>query len=148
MACTGNVYSCRLGAVHPRLTVSVLYEVEEDLLQEYIYFQFCIRFYNFQNQRYSTHCYLKVTIAHSILRVITKRLPTTANMHTFLSSVDSDAAVILLGKKLILDARKVDENDEIVRQLYPYTCHMSLILRVEMTHCVEYCSTVALHTTD
>jgi hypothetical protein len=64
------------------------------------------------------------------LRVVTRRLDTTGNYGTFLKSVDSDIASILIAKKAILKARKTTNNEEIIKDLYPYDIFFS--------HCMTF----------
>jgi hypothetical protein len=41
---------CSISSVQPRASFSILYELREDIIQDFIHFQFILKFTNFQNQ--------------------------------------------------------------------------------------------------
>eukprot|EP01114_Cavostelium_apophysatum_P002146 TRINITY_DN11871_c0_g1_i2.p1 TRINITY_DN11871_c0_g1~~TRINITY_DN11871_c0_g1_i2.p1 ORF type:complete len:924 (-),score=187.79 TRINITY_DN11871_c0_g1_i2:24-2708(-) len=98
-----NATSCKMGGVQPRLCYAISYEMTEDVVEDFVYFQFVVKFTNLQNQ--------------TVLRVVTQSLPTTGNMTTFLGSVDVDVVAILLAKKFVLEARKKQDVDEVLDEL-------------------------------
>jgi hypothetical protein len=52
-----------------------------------------------------------------VSRVITRKLPTTGNLSTFLSSVDQEVTAVLLAKRFALDARKVENVSQVTEEL-------------------------------
>lgn len=50
-------------------------------------------------------------------RVITRKIPTTGNFTTFLSSVDQDVTSVLLAKSFVLKARKEENITKINEEL-------------------------------
>lgn len=41
----------RMGGVQPRLCYTIHYELAEDIVEDFVYFQFIVNFINTQNQR-------------------------------------------------------------------------------------------------
>jgi len=89
----------RMGCVQSRSGYYIYYDVDDTVLDEYVYFQFVVKYRNFENQR--------------VLRVMTYRIPTTNNYGNFLRSLDSYVTGTLIAKKITLFARKEDEGEAI-----------------------------------
>jgi len=70
---------------------------------DYVYFQFVTRFTTNDHKR--------------IIRVATRRVATTGNLNTFLSSLDLDITLVLLSKRFVLTARKGLDSDDVTREL-------------------------------
>ena len=45
-----SVTSCRMGGVQPRLCYTISFESTEDIVDDFVHFQFITRFINLQNQ--------------------------------------------------------------------------------------------------
>eukprot|EP01090_Pellita_catalonica_P003204 TRINITY_DN12846_c0_g4_i1.p1 TRINITY_DN12846_c0_g4~~TRINITY_DN12846_c0_g4_i1.p1 ORF type:complete len:589 (+),score=80.93 TRINITY_DN12846_c0_g4_i1:128-1768(+) len=102
-AAAGAPHYFRMGSPQARMCYSLFFKLREDVLDDDVYFQFVVKYTNWQNQ--------------CILRVITKRIPTTGNTTKFLESIDQGVTSTLLAKKVILLSRKVDSSDDVVEHL-------------------------------
>src|SRR3569623_1149449 len=74
--------------------------------------------------------FLFVNIMRSVQRVITRKIPTTGNSKTYISSMDNDVVSVLLAKQLVLQARKSDEVEKVIKDLYHV--HIVLITAIEI----------------
>jgi len=98
-----HLATCIMGSVQPRLCYSIFYELVDDIVSDYIYFQLLVKFINLQNQ--------------CVLLVITHKMPVTGNSKTFLSSVDVNVLVTLIAKRCVLEARRIDDIDSVLEEL-------------------------------
>lgn len=121
---TGSLHTtCRMGSVQPRLCYAISYELLDDVVEDFVHFQFVVKFINLQNQWYVNNCSHRVTnvfLDSSITQVNTFRLETTGNTKTFLQSVDVDVMAVLIGKQLVLKARKTEDVEDVLTDLYPF----------------------------
>eukprot|EP00026_Physarum_polycephalum_P002452 Phypoly_transcript_02458.p1 GENE.Phypoly_transcript_02458~~Phypoly_transcript_02458.p1 ORF type:complete len:897 (+),score=111.23 Phypoly_transcript_02458:48-2738(+) len=100
---TEGTNTCYMASVIPTQSFSIFYEPVEDIVADYVYFQFVTRYTTHDNTR--------------IVRVVTRRVGTTGNIKTFLSSLDLDVSFVLLSKRLVLSARKGLDSDDVTREL-------------------------------
>lgn len=40
----------KIGSVTPNICYSIFYDIKEDIIEDFVYFQFLIKFYNLENQ--------------------------------------------------------------------------------------------------
>ncbi|EFA78127.1 hypothetical protein PPL_08776 [Heterostelium album PN500] len=84
--------SVELTNMQQDVALSIFFELQEDIPQDYLYFQFVVHLLDHSENR--------------ILRVITKRIKTTGNFNRFIDSLDLNVCSVLFSKKLILDSIK------------------------------------------
>jgi len=96
-------------SVQRQFSYGILYELLEDTPEDYLYFQFAVRFTDHQNRR--------------VLRVTSRRVATTGNIANLCKSVDVDVVSLLLARHFVLLARSestaaaLQRLDEHVRDL-------------------------------
>eukprot|EP01094_Clydonella_sp_ATCC50884_P010615 TRINITY_DN2034_c0_g2_i1.p1 TRINITY_DN2034_c0_g2~~TRINITY_DN2034_c0_g2_i1.p1 ORF type:complete len:888 (+),score=157.62 TRINITY_DN2034_c0_g2_i1:125-2665(+) len=91
-----NCHTCLMSGVQHRFTFAIYFDISEDVVDDYVHFQICSSFTNLRNER--------------IMRVINARLP-AKKKNAFIDSVNADVTSVLMAKKLVLDARKIDPED-------------------------------------
>eukprot|EP00027_Filamoeba_sp_ATCC50430_P003743 CAMPEP_0168553362 /NCGR_PEP_ID=MMETSP0413-20121227/7213_1 /TAXON_ID=136452 /ORGANISM="Filamoeba nolandi, Strain NC-AS-23-1" /LENGTH=589 /DNA_ID=CAMNT_0008584045 /DNA_START=297 /DNA_END=2066 /DNA_ORIENTATION=+ len=96
-------FSCLMGSVQPRSNIAVYFNINDDIIGDFVYFQFRTKFINSQNQY--------------VQRIITRRLETTGNRKTFLSSLDADVVAVLLAKKIVLQSRSSNDTQDVLENL-------------------------------
>eukprot|EP00002_Diphylleia_rotans_P038348 TRINITY_DN8703_c0_g1_i1.p1 TRINITY_DN8703_c0_g1~~TRINITY_DN8703_c0_g1_i1.p1 ORF type:complete len:878 (+),score=163.33 TRINITY_DN8703_c0_g1_i1:30-2636(+) len=90
-------HTLKIGDAQPGQALSILFDYDEDIVSDYVYFQFNIKYTNFDNQR--------------ICRVVTHRLFTSDLVSDVLQSVDADVVSVLIAKIISLKATKVKDGE-------------------------------------
>jgi hypothetical protein len=93
-----SILQCEMSGVQPSNCFTVYFELVEDILADFVYFQFSFSYTNFNNQK--------------VLRVYTHRLLATGDKEKFIGSVDGDLTSVLIAKRAVLAARKAEEPEE------------------------------------
>lgn len=89
--------SVQMLSVEDTQSFAVTMELKRDVKEKHVFFQFAA-------------CYMDVDQAN-ISRIITIRLPTTADLAAYLNSIEVDALAVLIGKRAVLQAK--DSSDAV-----------------------------------
>jgi hypothetical protein len=94
---------CQVTSVNQWSTLALYFDLDEDLADDEIFFQFTVQYTDTQLRR--------------VTRVITESLKTTGSMSTYLASFNLDNWLVLLAKKCVLAAEQSESAVDAVHQV-------------------------------
>eukprot|EP01130_Rhizamoeba_saxonica_P003457 TRINITY_DN1463_c0_g1_i2.p1 TRINITY_DN1463_c0_g1~~TRINITY_DN1463_c0_g1_i2.p1 ORF type:complete len:696 (-),score=124.12 TRINITY_DN1463_c0_g1_i2:78-2165(-) len=105
----GIIQWCKMANVSYDNTFTVYFDIHEDIIDQFVYFQIVSKFVNEDG--------------FIIWRIITKSIATTSNFSDCIASLDIDVLSLLIAKKAVLMARKKKINENEVGNFVDEICY-------------------------
>lgn len=100
---TGAKLKFRIPCVKRDMCLTLYFRPEVDIPSDYVHFQFSLTYKDPYNRK--------------IRRVSSRRVRTTGNMETYLSSIDLNVVTVLIAKRSVLMATKIDSISDVLEDL-------------------------------